>query len=103
VKLAEELTAQGHRVGPHVVARLLKDHDYSFQGNAKTMEGRQHPDRDAPFRYLNVQVTAFLAAGLPVISVGTTKKENLGADQNGGREYQPQGGAGGDQHLRRPR
>ena len=103
VKLAEELTAQGHRVGPHGVARLLKDHDYSFQGNAKTMEGRQHPDREAQFRYLNVQVTAFLAAGLPVISVGTTKKENLGADQNGGREYQPQGGAGGDPHLRRPR
>jgi len=67
------------------------------------MEGRQHPDREAQFRYLNVQVTAFLAAGLPVISVGTTKKENLGADQNGGREYQPQGGVGGDPHLRRPR
>jgi Rhodopirellula transposase DDE domain len=103
VKRAEELTAQGDRVGPHVVARLLKDHDYSFQGNAKTMEGRQHPDREAQFRYLNVQVTAFLAAGLPVISVGTKKKENLGADQNGGREYQPKGGAGVDHHRRRPR
>lgn len=75
VKLADELTAQGHRVGPHTVARLLKDHDYSLQGNAKTIEGKQHPDRDAQFRYLNDQVTAFLAAGLPVISVDTKKKE----------------------------
>jgi hypothetical protein len=91
VKLADELTAQGHRVGPNTVARLLKDHDYSLQGNAKTIEGRQHPDRDAQFRYLNEQVTAFLAAGLPVISVDTKKKENVGAYKNGGREYQPTG------------
>ena len=91
VKLADELTAQGHRVGPHTVARLLKDHDYSLQGNAKTIEGRQHPDRDAQFRYLNDPVTAFLAVGLPVISVDTKKKELIGAYQNGGREYQPQG------------
>jgi hypothetical protein len=91
VKLAEELTAQGHRVGPNTVARLLKDHDYSLQGNAKTIEGKQHPDRDAQFRYLNDQVTAFLVAGLPVISVDTKKKENVGAYKNGGREYQPKG------------
>jgi len=91
VRLAEELTAQGHRVGPDTVARLLKDHDYSLQGNTKTIEGRQHPDRDAQFRYLNDQVTAFLVAGLPVISVDTKKKENVGAYKNGGREYQPQG------------
>src|SRR6476620_7450876 len=91
VKLADELTAQGHRVGPHTVARLLKDHDYSLQGNAKTIEGKQHPDRDAQFRYLNDQVTAFLAAGLPVISVDTKKKELIGSYKNGGREYQPQG------------
>ena len=91
VKLADELTVQGHRVGPDTVARLLKDHDYSLQGNAKTIEGRQHPDRDAQFRYLNDQVTGFLAAGLPVISVDTKKKENVGTYKNGGREYQPKG------------
>ena len=74
-KLARELGVQGHRVSPDTVARLLRDHDYSLQGNAKTIEGRQHPDRDAQFRYLNDQVTAFLAAGLPVTSVDTKKKE----------------------------
>jgi hypothetical protein len=91
VKLADELAAQGHRVGPDTVARLLRDHDYSLQDNAKTIEGKQHPDRDAQFHYLNDQVTGFLAAGLPVISVDTKKKENVGAYKNGGREYQRKG------------
>jgi len=91
VRLADELAAQGHRVGPDTVARLLRDHDYSLQGNAKTIEGKQHPDRDAQFCYLNDQVTGFLAAGLPVISVDTKKKENVGIYQNGGREYQRKG------------
>jgi Rhodopirellula transposase DDE domain len=90
-KLAGELARQGHEVSPDTVARLLRDHDYSLQGNSKTLEGRQHPDRDAQFRYLNDQVSAFLAAGLPVISVDTKKKELIGAYKNGGREYQPTG------------
>jgi len=91
VKLADELAAQGHQVGPDTVARLLKDHDYSLQGNAKTIEGKQHPDRDAQFRYLNDQVTTFLTAGLPVISVDTKKKELVGDFKNGGRELRPKG------------
>jgi Rhodopirellula transposase DDE domain len=91
VKLADELTAQGHPVAPTTVGRLLKDHDYSLQGNAKTIEGKQHPDRDAQFHYLGDQVSAFLAAGLAVISVDTKKKELIGDYQNGGREYQPAG------------
>src|SRR6266568_1616365 len=84
VKLADELTAQGYRVGPKTVARLLKDHDYSLQANTKTIEGKQHPDRDAQFGYINEQVTAFLAAGHPVISVDTKKKENVGTDADTG-------------------
>ena len=91
VKLAEELTARGHEVAPTTVARLLKDNGYRLQANSKTIEGKQHPDRDAQFRYLNDQVSAFLAADLPVISVDTKKKELIGAYTNGGREYQPQG------------
>jgi DDE family transposase len=91
VKLADELAAQGHRVGPKTVARLLKDHDYSLQANTKTIEGKQHPDRDAQFRYVNETVTAFLQAGQPVISVDTKKKENVGRYANGGAEYQRKG------------
>ena len=91
VKLADELASQGHPVGPKTVARLLKDHGYSLQANAKKLEGRQHPDRDAQFGYLNGQVGAFLAAGLPVISVDTKKKENIGQYSKGGAEYAPKG------------
>ncbi len=57
----------------------------------KTLEGTAHPDRDAQFGYLNEQVKAFLAAGLPVISVDAKKKELVGAFKNGGQEWQPQG------------
>ena len=91
LKLANTLTEQGHPVGPKTVARLLKDHGYSLQANAKKLEGRQHPDRDAQFKYLNTQVSAFLDAGRPVISVDTKKKENIGRYSNGGAEYAPKG------------
>lgn len=91
VTLAEALTAAGHRVGPKTVARLLKDHGYSLQANAKKLEGAQHPDRDSQFAYLNAQVSAFADAGLPVISVDSKKKENVGRFSNGGAEYAPRG------------
>ena len=32
---------------------MLHHLGYSLQGNAKTLEGKQHPDRDAQFRYIN--------------------------------------------------
>jgi hypothetical protein len=89
--LADELTGQGHRAAPVTVARLLKESGYSLQGNAKTIEGRQHPDRDAQFRYLNAQVVAFQAADDPVISVDTKKKELVGNYANGGAEWEPKG------------
>jgi len=89
VKLADELAAQGHQAGPDTVARLLKDHDYSLQGNAKTIEGKQHPDRDAQFRYLNDQVTTFLTAGLPVISVDTKRRSWSGPTRTAARSTSP--------------
>jgi hypothetical protein len=74
------------------VARLLAEQlDYSLQGNAKTIEGRQNPDRDAQFRYLGDQVTTHVAAGQPVISVDAKKKELIGQYANRGRTWRPQG------------
>jgi len=90
-QLAEALTRRGHTVSHRVVAELLHESDYSLQANVKTLEGRQHPDRDAQFRHLNEQVKAFLAQGLPVISVDTKKKELVGAYKNSGREWRPEG------------
>ena len=76
--LADELTGAGHAVSSVTVGRLLKAAGYSLQGNAKTVEGKQHPDRDAQFRYINTQVSAFQASGDPVISVDAKKKELVG-------------------------
>jgi Rhodopirellula transposase DDE domain/Helix-turn-helix of DDE superfamily endonuclease len=86
-KLAEELTRQGHRVSADTVGDLLRAEGFSLQGNAKTIEGRRHPDRDAQFRYIGGQVAGHLAAGQPVISVDAKKKEKVGNFANGGREY----------------
>lgn len=90
-KLARELTAAGHPVSASTVAKLLKDSGYSLQSNAKTVEGKQHPDRDAQFRYVNEQAALFTEAGDPVISVDTKKKELIGNYAANGRDYEPQG------------
>ena len=90
-KLAGELTAGGHAVSADTVGRLLKEDGYSLQGNAKAVEGKQHPDRDGQFRFINELVRAFQAAGEPVISVDTKKKELVGNYKNGGREWHPRG------------
>jgi hypothetical protein len=89
--LADELTQQGHRVSADTVADLLRDEGFSLQASAKTIEGRQHPDRDAQFRYINEQVTAHQRTADPVISVDTKKKELVGAFTNAGRQWRPAG------------
>ena len=90
-KLADELTAAGHKVGSDTVARLLREQGFSLQANSKTLEGADHPDRDAQFSYLNDQATDQLNTGDPVISVDTKKKELVGEYKNGGREWRPAG------------
>ncbi|MGI5133354.1 ISAzo13 family transposase [Streptomyces sp. CA-106110] len=90
-KLAGELTRQGHRVSADTVGDLLREEGFSLQANAKTIEGSQHPDRDAQFRYINEQARDHRDAGDPVISVDTKKKELVGEYKNAGREWQPQG------------
>jgi hypothetical protein len=64
---------------------------YSLQANRKVLEGSSHPDRNAQFEHINATSTEHLAAGEPVISVDTKKKELVGAFKNGGREFRPKG------------
>jgi hypothetical protein len=89
--LAGELTRQGHRVGADTVGDLLRAEGFSLQGNAKTIEGQRHPDRDAQFRYISGQVKAHQDTADPVISVDTKKKELVGEFKNAGREWRPKG------------
>ena len=89
--LAEELTQQGHPVSAPTVGRLLRSAGFSLQANAKTLEGAQHPDRDAQFRYIHDQVNEHQSAGEPVISVDAKKREQLGRLPMAGREWRPHG------------
>jgi hypothetical protein len=92
-KLAKELTDQDHPVSHETVAHLLNDMDYSLQGARKTKEGADHPDRDAQFRFINDRVRRAVAAGIPVISVDTKKKELIGNYHNKGQCWRPKGSA----------
>jgi hypothetical protein len=91
-QLAAELHAMGHKVSHTVVGEPLKKKlRFSLQGNRKTLEGANHPDRDAQFGYINTAVTSALAENQPVISVDTKKKELVGDFKNNGREWRPEG------------
>ena len=81
----------GHAISPNSVRKLLVRLGFSRQVNRKADEGANHPDRDAQFEHINARVIAAQAAGEPVISVDTKKKELVGAFRNGGSEYRPQG------------
>jgi hypothetical protein len=89
--LAAELTAQGHKVSAGTVGDLLRGEGFSLQGNAKVLEGSSHPDRDAQFRYINAEASAFLQAGDPVVSVDAKKKELVGEFGTAGRQWRPKG------------
>ncbi len=89
--LARELRRQGFQISSNKVSQLLRSQGYSLQANRKTIEGKQHPDRDAQFEHINGRVRAFQRTGQPVISVDTKKKEPLGNMKNPGRTYRQKG------------
>ncbi len=90
-RLVAELANLGHQVSHTVVGELLKARKFSLQGNRKTREGGNHPDRDAQFGHINTSVKAALAEQQPVISIDTKKKELVGDFKNAGRTWRPQG------------
>ena len=91
--LASALVEGRHATSQRMVWTLLHRLGYSLQGNRKTEEGNQHPDRNAQFEHINTQVSRALRAGTPVISVDTKKKELIGNYKNNGRKWHSKGGA----------
>jgi len=89
--LSAALAERGFIAGQKLVGRLLHRLGFSLQANSKTREGASHPDRNAQFEHINAEVKVFQAAGEPVISVDTKKKELVGDFKNGGRELRPKG------------
>jgi hypothetical protein len=90
-RLAGELTAQGHRCSPAGCWLALRRAGYTLQSNSRAAEGRQHPERDAQFRYIAAQAREHQAAGQPVISVDAKKKEQVGNYGRTGREWGAKG------------
>src|SRR5437588_3820144 len=90
-KVADALRKQGHEISASSVKRLLPTLGYSRQSNRKSNEGSKHPDRNAQFEHINAKAIAAQAAGQPVISVDTKKKELIGNFKNGGPDYRPKG------------
>ena len=90
-KLALALRGMGHRVSASRIPQLLGRLGYRRQVNRKSLEGGPQLDRNAQFEHINAQVEAFQAAGQPVISVDTKKKEMIGPYKNGGSDYRPKG------------
>ena len=88
---AELFTQLGIRISDKTVAKLLREHGCSLQAPNKSVEGTQHPDRNAQFEHINAKATDCVKRGIPVISVDTKKKELVGNFKNGGREWRPQG------------
>jgi hypothetical protein len=90
-KLALALREMGHKIADSSIAKLLGLLKYSRQVNRKTLEGSHNPDRNAQFEHINAAVIATQAAGQPVISIDTKKKEPIGSYKNGGSDYRPEG------------
>ncbi len=99
-ELARDLQATGHRASAELVRRLLHQMGYSLQAPAKQNEGASHPDRDGQFTHINHLAAERLAAGEPVISVDTKKKELIGNYANGGKEWRLFGNERGAEHPR---
>jgi hypothetical protein len=85
--IANELQVQAYEVGRTTVGRLLRMLNYGLLSNRKSLIKSDHPDRDLQFRYLDRIKHAFLAAGLPVISVDTKEKELIGDFFNKGQTW----------------
>lgn len=90
-QLEAELRKQSYAVSHTSIGNLLKKLGYSLQGNRKTLEGNEHPDRNAQFEFINARTEKAMHDGQPVISVDTKKKELVGQYKNGGKELQPKG------------
>ena len=89
--IASELAREGFEISHTKVGELLRRQGYSLQANRKTIEGKQHPDRNAQFEHISQRARAYLRTGQPAVSVDTKKKEPLGKLKNPGKTYRRQG------------
>lgn len=86
--LSQRLEEAGHAASPPTVGRLLRKLGYSLRVNVKKHEASAaHPDRQSQFEVITSQRQVFQAAGWPIISVDTKKKELIGNFKNAGQAW----------------
>src|SRR4029434_802997 len=73
--------------GPRIVRRILDGLGVARRQMLKVLPGGDSPQRDAQFRHLAHLIQALLAAGNPVLSMDTKKKEDLGTLYRDGKVY----------------
>jgi hypothetical protein len=83
--IRQQLHERGHPASKPLISRLLRKQGYTLRANRKQLAGKQHPERDQQFEHLQAQRGAHQAAGQPVISVDTKKKELVGNFKNAGQ------------------
>jgi len=85
--LSKEMRKRNHTVSHTKAGHILKANNYRLQGNKKTKEGTDNPDRDEQFRHIGEKAKTYLDSGDPVISVDTKKKELVGNYKNNGQRW----------------
>jgi len=91
--IEKSLKEKGYLVSYVTVGELLKSIGYSLQGNKKTDEGGNDPDRNEQFEFINKTALSFMADNAPVISIDCKKKELIGNFKNAGTDWFVQGSA----------
>ena len=89
-RLSERLADEGHQASSSTISRLLKGMGFSLKANKRKQGRHGCPERDAQFKYIASQKQRYIAAGLPVISIDTKKKELIGEFRNNGRTWRRQ-------------
>lgn len=88
--IAEQLTLLGIAVSKNTVGRLLKQLKFKLRVNRKQIASTKNPDRNQQFLYIGQQREQFANQGLPIISVDTKKKEQIGNFKNAGAKWDRQ-------------
>jgi hypothetical protein len=86
-EISDRLQAQAVCVGPRIARRILDTLGFARRQIAKVLPGGDSPYRDQQFRHLAELIQEFLAAGNPVLSIDTKKKEYLGTLYRDGKVY----------------
>jgi hypothetical protein len=85
--IAAELAKKGFKVSRNIVKKLLKKHDYVKRKPFKNLATGSHVNRNAQFERIAELRLSYEAAGDPVVSVDTKKKELIGNLSRDGKIY----------------